>query len=79
MDRAVDTGSNITLSCVADGIPGSIDFQWRKNGEAIIGANTNSISITEVLFTDIGEYECIPYNSEGTHNTSKTQINARSK
>ena len=38
-----------------------------------------TLIISDVSFDDIGEYECIPSNSEGTHNSATTQLDVRGK
>ena len=72
-------GSNATISCMADGVPGPVTYTWRKDGVVILGQSEMTLTLRDVSVSDIGVYECVPSNSEGTLNTSRTQINARSK
>ena len=40
---------------------------------------TQSLVIANISLTDIGKYECIPSNDEGTYNTSVIQLDIRSE
>ncbi len=73
-----DVGTNTSIECIANGIPDTIQYQWTKNGVAIPGSNGSMLNLHDVSVNDIGEYECVPSNSEGTHNTSQTELYARS-
>ena len=73
-----DVGTDMFIECIASGIPDTVQYQWTKNGAVIPGSNDSILNLRDVSVNDIGEYECIPSNSEGTHNTSKTELYARS-
>ena len=73
-DVVVDSGSSTTLQVTAEGIPNTITYVWRKNGVTIPGATSNTLTISNISLSDIGQYECIPSNSEGNFNTSTIQL-----
>ena len=76
-DTTADTGSNVTLLCNAAGIPSLITYEWRKNGRTVHGETASSYTLHNILVMDGGEYQCIPRNTEGTHNTSSIGLNVR--
>ena len=69
-----NAGSNITLEITASGIPDDITYVWKKNGVIIPGETSNALTLRGVSIDDIGQYECIPSNSEGSHNSSIIQV-----
>ena len=71
-------GYSVVLEVAASGIPANITYQWKKNGVNIPLQNSRSLTLSPVVTTDIGSYECIPSNSLGTHNTSLIQVDMRS-
>ena len=73
-DVTADAGSNITLEITASGIPDDITFVWKKNGVIIPGETTNTLILNDVSGDDIGQYECFPSNSVGSHNSSIIQV-----
>ena len=78
-DVVVDSGSSTTLQVTAEGIPSNIKFVWKKDGVIIPRETSNTLTISSVSVSDIGSYECIPSNSEGTHNTSVIQLDVKGK
>ena len=70
-----DAGSSITLTVTASGDPSDITYVWRKNGVIIPGETSNTLILNDVSGDDIGQYECIPSNSVGSHNSSIIQVN----
>ena len=76
-DVVVDSGSSTTLQVTAEGIPSNITYVWKKDGVIIPGETSNTLTISSVGVSDIGSYECIPSNSEGTHNTSIIQLDVK--
>ena len=73
-DVTADAGTNITLGITASGIPDDITYVWKKNGVIIPGETSNTLTLRGVSIDDIGQYECIPTNSEGSHNSSIIQV-----
>ena len=65
-----DAGSEITLEITAGGDPGDITYVWKKNGVIIPGETSNTLTLSNVTGNDIGQYECIPSNAVGSHNSS---------
>ena len=78
-DVVVDLGSSTTLQVTAEGIPSNITYVWKRNDVTIPGEISNSLTISSVSLRDIGQYECIPSNSEGTFNTSTIQLDVKGK
>ena len=76
-DVVVDSGSSTTLQVTAEGIPSNITYVWKKDGVIIPGETSNTLTISSVGVSGIGSYECIPKNSEGTHNTSVIQLDVK--
>ena len=78
-------GEALVIEVVAGGSSSSLRFVWKKDGVTlsdsgrIQGASTSSLSISEVTLADIGLYQCIPSNEDGSFNSSVTQVNIRSK
>ena len=69
-DMTADAGSEITLEITAGGDPGDITYVWKKHGVIIPGETSNTLTLSNVTGNDIGQYECIPSNSVGSHNSS---------
>ena len=76
-DVVADEGSSVTLAVIADGIPDTITYVWRKGGVVIPGETSNTLTINPVSISDIGAYECIPSNSEGSFNSSTIQVDVK--
>ena len=73
-DVKTDAGSNITLTVTASGDPGDITYVWKKDGVIIPGETSNTLILNDVSPFDNGQYECIPSNSVGSHNSSIIQV-----
>ena len=73
-DVTADAGSDVALTVTASGDPDDITYVWKKNGVIIPGEASNILTLTDVSGDDIGEYECIPSNSVGSHNSSIIQV-----
>ena len=71
----IESGSDVTLEITASAEPGNITYVWKKNGVIIPGETSNTLTISDVSVDDIGQYECIPSNSLGSHNSSIIQLN----
>ena len=54
IDAIACAGDNASFSVEAKG--GGLNFQWKKNGVAITGANTNMLNLSNVVDTDAGTY-----------------------
>ncbi|WP_425500499.1 beta strand repeat-containing protein [Pedosphaera parvula] len=58
-------GEGISFSVVAAGDP-VLTYQWRKNGSAISGATSASLSLTGVHLGDAGNYDVVVSNEAGS-------------
>ncbi len=58
-------GDSVTLSGYAIGVP-PLSYQWRKNGTAIAGATTNSLSLTGLNASTSGNYTLVVTNVYGS-------------
>ena len=74
-----DAGSDVTLTVTASGDPDDITYEWKKNEVIIPGERSNSLTLNDISSEDIGQYECIPSNSVGSHNSSVIQVNVNCK
>ena len=78
-------GETLVIEVVTGGSSSVLSFVWKKDGvrfsdsDRIQGAGTSSLHISAVALGDIGLYECIPSNQNGSFNSSLTQVNIRSK
>jgi hypothetical protein len=62
---AVNAGQNATFTVTATGTPAPT-YQWRKNGAAITGATSATLSLSNVQDADAGSYDVIVSNSAGS-------------
>ncbi len=51
-------GGGASFTVVANG-PTTLSYQWRRNGEAIDGANASVLSIPSITSDDMGSYDCV--------------------
>ena len=78
-------GKSVNISITGGAVPPITKIVWKKDGstlsnsERIQGANTFTLRINEANLYDIGLYQCIPSNEDGSFNSSVTQVNIRSK
>ena len=49
-------------------------YQWRHNGTIISGETGNSLTITDVMESDSGHYQCIVTNQFGHTNVSNAVV-----
>jgi len=66
-------GSVVTFAVSAGGGT-SFSYQWRKNGVAIVGATSASLTLTGVTVADAGNYDVLVGNSLGTVTSSLAQL-----
>ena len=74
-----DAGSTVTLTVTASADPDDITYVWKKDGVIIPGETSNTLILNDVSPFDIGQYECIPSNSVGSHDSSIIQIDVECK
>lgn len=60
LNQSVCLGSSATFSITSTG--SSLNYQWRKNGVNIPGANSSSYTINNVTAGDIGNYDVVISN-----------------
>ena len=63
--QAVSPGSNVTFSVAAGGTPPP-SYQWRFNGNNILGAVSSAYAITNAQTTNTGTYDVIIANNYGS-------------
>jgi hypothetical protein len=62
--KSATVGAVVTLAASASGTPAP-NFQWLKNGSAIRGANTATLTLNSAQVTDAGSYQVEAYNVAG--------------
>ena len=70
-------GATVTFTVAADGSPAPA-LQWRKNGAALAGQTTATLTLNAVQAADAGSYTCVATNSAGTatSNAAALTVNA---
>jgi hypothetical protein len=71
--QIIAPGSNVTFSVVATG-DAPLNYQWRFNGNFITGASDSSYSITNVQFSDAGNYSVVVTNNSGSATSSAATL-----
>jgi hypothetical protein len=74
--RTVCAGSGTTFSVSASG--SSPQFQWRRNGAPIGGANGSSFTIVSPTPSDAGTYDCVVSNSCSSVTSSPAALTVNS-
>ena len=69
----VDAGTAATFSVVASG-SGTLNYQWRRNGNNIAGANSASFTIPSTTAGDAGLYSVVVSNADGPTTSSPAQL-----
>jgi len=64
-DAVACEGGAVTFSVSASGY-GPLDYQWRRDGEDIPGADQESYTIDDVTFNDAGDYDVVVSNTCGS-------------
>lgn len=62
--QTVTAGGSVTLSVTATGT--GLNYQWRKNGIAIIGATNSSLVLGNLQTADAGLYDVVIVNTGGS-------------
>lgn len=60
ISQVVTAGANVTFTSAATG--SKLNYQWSFNGNPISGANTNSLSLTNVTSANSGDYSITVFN-----------------
>jgi hypothetical protein len=71
-------GQTVTFTVVATGTPAP-NYQWFKNGVAILSATSASLTLPNVQTTDAGNYLVIVTNSAGSVNSSAATLNVNAQ
>ncbi len=71
-NQTATEGSNVTFTIQASNSVTS--YQWRKNGINIEGANSPTLTITNVKQSDSGDYDCLLTNKCGTATSEKAKL-----
>ncbi len=64
-NQSVALGGDVTLEVTATG-SAPLSYQWRKNGINLAGANFASLELSEVQFSDAGNYSVVVANNGGS-------------
>ncbi len=58
-------GSSITLTSSATGL-GRLNYQWQKDGQAVLGGTNSSLILTNLQGADVGAYTVVVTNAIGS-------------
>src|SRR5207253_727617 len=75
-EKIVSVGSSVTMQVIAAGSP-TPTYQWRKNKVAIPGATSSSYTIASAQLGDIGSYDVVVTNSQGSLVSASTFVFAQ--
>lgn len=76
-DAARPFGTTVTLSVVAAG-SAPLSYQWRRDGELIASATTDSLVLSNLQAADDGSYDVVVTNPEGVTTSSPAVVTATS-
>lgn len=71
--QATVVGGTVSFSVLATG-SSTFGYQWRRNGVPIAGANTSTLTLTNVSANDAGNYDVQVSNGLGTSGSSLAQL-----
>lgn len=74
----VNAGDNASFSVAAYG-SSPLAYQWNKNGTAVAGATSTSLTLSSVAATDAGNYTVTLTNSAGTVTSSAATLSVNTK
>jgi len=61
--QSVEVTQSVTFTTTVSGVgKENFSYQWRHNGEDIIGETSNTLTIDNVTKDDGGTYECVVKN-----------------
>ena len=72
-DSAVSFQSDATFTVLADGAA-TLAYQWRFNGANIAGANSSSLTISEVTEANLGSYDLVVSNGQGSVTSDAAEL-----
>ncbi len=70
--QTVCVGNPVTFSVTATG--GTLSYQWRRNGTAIAGATSNTLTINSAAASDAGSYDVVVTNACGGTTSSPATL-----
>lgn len=73
MASTVLAGQSATFAVVADGVP-AVSCQWKKNGNAIAGATSATLTIASAAVGDAGMYSVTVSNSAGSATSAEVAL-----
>jgi len=71
--QSVPLGASATLTVAVTGA-GTLAYQWRRNGVAIVGATAVSHTITAARALDAGSYDVVVTNASGSATSTATTV-----
>jgi hypothetical protein len=72
-NQTVNAGGSVTFTAAASGTP-TPTFQWKKNGTAVSGATSASLTLSNVQSADAGGYTITATNSAGSATSSAATL-----
>lgn len=69
----VISGGNATFTVATQASP--VTYQWRKNGTALTGATSATLSLAAVTTANAGNYDCVLTNVAGSTTTTAVALN----
>lgn len=73
VSQVINAGQTVALTVAASGSPAP-SFQWKKNGVAITGATSSSLTIVDVAGSSVGTYTAVATNSLGSTTSTGATI-----
>ena len=72
-DNTYDNGDQLELNCSSEGGPDLV-YSWRRNNDFSneTVTNTNTLTISDLVTVDGGDYTCTVTNDAGSNNTTVT-------
>lgn len=74
--QVVDFGTNVVFTAQTTG-PGPVQFQWRRNGRAIPGATSATLTLTNVQVIDRGDFSVVVSNPAGATVSPEARLSVR--
>lgn len=71
--QMIDYGDDVTFTAAATGIPAPT-LQWRKDGTPINGATGGTLTLTDLMVEDGGNYDCLATNAAGSVPSNFAQL-----
>ena len=71
--QTVTAGATVNFTVAASGSP-TPTYQWQKNGSALAGKTTTTLSLTNVQAADAASYTCVATNSAGSATSSAATL-----